>query len=47
MAIAKIVLDGVFPSAGFHALMAFDAFAILLIGIWMYRKFDTEFLYYV
>lgn len=43
----KIVLDGAFPSAGFHALMAFDAFAVLLIGIWMYRKYDTEFLYYI
>ena len=43
----KIVLDRAFPSAGFHALMAFDTFAVLLIGIWMYRKYDTEFLYYV
>ena len=43
----KIVLDGVFPSVGFHALMAFDALAALFIGIWMYRKYDTEFLYYV
>lgn len=42
-----IILDGAFPSAGFHALIAFDAFAVLLIGIWMYRKYDTEFLYYV
>ena len=43
----KIVLDGVFPSVGFHALMAFDALAALFIGIWMYRKYDAEFLYYV
>ena len=43
----KIVLDGAIPSVGFHALMAFDAFAVLFIGIRMYRKYDTEFLYYV
>ena len=43
----KIVLDGALPSAGFHALMAFDTLAVLLIGIWIYRKYDAEFLYYV
>lgn len=43
----KIVLDGVIPSPGFHLLMAFDAFLVLGIGAYIYRKFNTEFLYYV
>ncbi|MCR5576082.1 MAG: ABC transporter permease [Oscillospiraceae bacterium] len=42
-----IVLDGTIPSALFHLLMAFDALAVLALGIWIYKKFDTEFLYYV
>lgn len=42
-----IVLDGTIPSPGFHLLMAFDALAVLALGIWIYKKFDTEFLYYV
>ena len=43
----KIVLDGVIPSPGFHLLMAFDALMVLGIGAYIYRKFNTEFLYYV
>ena len=43
----KIVIESVIPSPGFHALMAFDALAVLLLGIWIYRKYDTEFLYYI
>lgn len=43
----KIVLDGAVPALGFHALMAFDALAVLGIGLWIYRRFDTEFLYYI
>lgn len=42
-----IVLDGVIPTAGLHLLIAFDALAVLALGIWIYRKNDTEFLYYV
>ena len=42
-----IVLDGVIPSACLHLLIAFDALAALALGIWIYRKNDTEFLYYV
>ena len=42
-----IVLDGVIPSACLHLLIAFDALAVLALGIWIYRKNDTEFLYYV
>ena len=42
-----IVLDGEIPSACLHLLIAFDALAVLALGIWIYRKNDTEFLYYV
>ena len=43
----KIVIDGSFPSTGFHALMALYTILVLLLGTWMYRRYDTEFLYYV
>lgn len=43
----KIVIDGEIPSAAFHLLIAFDTFAVLAVGIWIYRKYDTEFLYYI
>ena len=43
----KIVIDGSIPSIEFHVLMAFYAFAVLFLGIWIYKKNDTEFLYYV
>ena len=42
-----IVLDGMIPPAGLHLLMAFDVLVVLTLGIWIYRKNDTEFLYYV
>ena len=42
-----IVLDGSVPSALFHLLMAFYALAALALGLWIYKKNDTEFLYYV
>ena len=43
----KIVIDSVIPSLGFHVLMAVDTLVVLLLGIWIYRKYDTEFLYYL
>ena len=43
----NIILEESFLSPLFYALMSFDALAALFIGIWMYRKYDTEFLYYV
>ena len=43
----KIVIDGTIPSAGFHLLMAFDALAVMALGLWIYKKNDTEILYYV
>lgn len=43
----KIVLDGVIPSVGFHALMAFDALVVIGLGYAIYKKKNHVFLYYV
>lgn len=43
----KIVLDGTIPVVQFHLLMLADALLALVIGAWMYKRFNTEFLYYV
>ena len=43
----KIVIDSVIPTAQFHLLMLFDVIVVLLVGRWMYKKYNTEFLYYV
>ena len=43
----KIVIDSAIPSIEFHVLMAVDTLVVLLLGIWIYRKYDTEFLYYI
>ena len=32
---------------GYHLLIAGDVALVLLIGCWMYKKFNTEFLYYL
>lgn len=43
----EIVLYGTVPSLTHHlVLLAFAAFSLLLGG-WMYRRYNTEFLYYV
>lgn len=42
-----VVIESVIPSLGFHVLMAVDTVVVLLLGIWIYRKYDTEFLYYI
>ncbi len=43
----KIVIDSTIPSAGFHLLMLADALIALGLGAWMYKKYNTRFLYYV
>lgn len=43
----KIVIDGVIPTGWFHLLMFFDVAVVLGIGCWMYKKYNTKFLYYV
>ena len=41
----KIILDGVIPTPEFHMLIAFDTIFVILIGVWMYRRYNHEFLY--
>lgn len=43
----KIVIDGVIPTIWFHFLIAADVCIVLTIGCWMYKKYNTRFLYYV
>ena len=43
----KIVIDAAVPSVWFHLLMLGDVLVVLGLGCWMYRKFNTRFLYYV
>ena len=43
----KIVIDAAIPSGWFHLLMAADTLIALGIGCWMYKKYNTKFLYYV
>lgn len=43
----KIVLDATIPSARFHLLMLMDVIIALVLGIWVYKRYNTEFLYYV
>lgn len=43
----SIVIAGVIPSIWIHALMLVDVFVVLGIGCWMYKKYNTRFLYYV
>ena len=42
----SIVIDGAIPSLGVHLLIVLYAAAALAIGTLIYRKYDTEFLYY-
>lgn len=43
----KIVIDAVIPSVWFHILMTADVLIVLILGCWMYKKYNTQFLYYV
>jgi ABC-2 type transport system permease protein len=43
----KIVIDSTIPSIGFHLLAAFYALVAFGIGVWIYKKYNHEFLYYV
>ncbi len=43
----KIVIEATIPSVWFHLLMLFDVLVVLGIGCWMYKKYNTKFLYYV
>lgn len=43
----KIVIEATIPTVWFHLLMAADTAAVLAVGCWMYKKYNTKFLYYV
>lgn len=43
----KIVIEATIPTVWFHLLMAADVAVVLGIGCWMYKKYNTKFLYYV
>ena len=42
-----IVIDGNIPSVQFHLLILFYALAAVGIGSFIYKKYNTKFLYYV
>ncbi len=42
-----IVIDGNIPSFQYHALCLFYAFVSLGIGLWFYKKYNHQFLYYM
>lgn len=43
----KIVIEAAIPTIWFHLLMLVDVVIALGIGCWMYKKYNTKFLYYV
>ena len=43
----KIVMDATIPTIWFHLLMLADVMIVLGVGCWMYKKYNTRFLYYV
>ena len=42
-----VVLSSSIPSLRYHLLCAFYAVAALVIGIWVYKKYNHKFLYYI
>lgn len=43
----KIVIEASIPTIWFHLLIMVDVVIVLGIGFWMYKKYNTRFLYYV
>ena len=43
----KIVIEATIPTVWFHLLMLADVAIVLGVGCWMYKKYNTRFLYYV
>ncbi|MCI9155565.1 MAG: ABC transporter permease [Lawsonibacter sp.] len=43
----KIVIEATIPTVWFHLLMAADVIIVLGLGCWIYKKYNTRFLYYV
>ena len=42
-----VVIDGIIPSPAYHLLCLFYALFFLGLGIWFYKKYNHEFLYYL
>ena len=43
----KIVIEATIPTIWFHLLMAADVIVVVGFGCWIYKKYNTKFLYYV
>lgn len=43
----KIVIEATIPTIWFHVLIITDVIFVLGLGCWMYKKYNTKFLYYV
>lgn len=43
----KIVIEATIPTLWFHLLMAGDVVIAVAIGCWIYKHYNTKFLYYV
>ena len=43
----KIVIEATIPTLWFHLLMLADVLIVLVIGCWMYKKYNHRFLYYI
>lgn len=43
----KIILEATIPTVYFHLLMLADVVIVLAVGCWIYKKYNTQFLYYV
>lgn len=43
----KIVIEAAVPTIWFHLLMAADVLIVITIGSFIYKKYNTRFLYYV
>lgn len=43
----QIVIEATIPGVWFHLIMAVWVAAVLGLGCWMYKKYNTRFLYYV
>lgn len=43
----KIVIEATVPTIWFHLLIIIDVIFVVGVGCWMYKKYNTKFLYYV
>lgn len=42
-----VTIDGVIPSLDYHGLCILDAMLFLLVGCYIYRRYNHEFIYYI